>query len=229
MYFDVHLDSVLAYVKYSQPDTVYEFQSLPSIPFPRKGYQAFAKGLHDEIKIKIKQGQISRDSVLSLRYFEMTVGRGQMIIADSQKFLVKPLDSFLSANRWTYGMSSGIPYLSKAEIVVQKDYLLDKLPWFGEPVNKLYEGSRDSWGELKLITPSKVGTQTTFFSRSLPRQNHKMVVIVSIIYDELLRKYCMPVVHFGNIKETRQLIDDIIASRESLDIYYDRIYFYRMK
>lgn len=228
VYFETHLDSALVNVKYSTPDTIYEFISLPSNPYPRKGYITFSKDLHNEIKAKIKNGEISKDSILSLNHIAIVVGRGKTVIAKHQDFLVKPLDSFLKANRWT---NSGNFYLeAKAEIFLQHDYLTDKLPWFGEPINDVrHFGYGGRCIRLKLITPYSIGLQTTFFSEMPIERYPKITASISLVYDRFLNKYRMPVIHYGNIEETNKLIKNVMDSsnRQPLWYSYQRIYFYR--
>lgn len=230
IYFDDYLDSALVYVKYFQPDTVYDFISLAHVPEPREGYEKFSKDLNDVIKAKIKSGKISKDSLIGVPYIKFNVDRGGMFKRHDQTALNRELDSFFIAKkRFSSGISSGRLIEAKVTFVLFKNYMLSDGPWPQRSNSYGYVGYGGQWAHVELITPFDV-CEETFYSDMLPRQNPELRAVVSMVFDGVLQRYTRPVIHFGDIKETDQLVEDLKSVRRSSIGYIGgRTYFYREK
>ncbi|KIA91341.1 hypothetical protein OC25_22190 [Pedobacter kyungheensis] len=231
VFFDDYLDSALVYVKYFHPDTVYEFISMADPPRPREGYEKFSKDLNDVIKAKIKAGKISKDSLAKVNYIEFNVGRGGMFKRTIQNSLNKELDSFFIAKKsFTNGIFSGRLIEIKVAFVLFKNYLFNDGSWPEQSINNPgYVDYGGEWARVKLITPFDA-CEETFYSDKLPNQNSELRAVVSMVFDDVLRKYIRPVIHFGDIKETNQLVEDLKSvHRNNLGYIGNRIYFYREK
>lgn len=231
VFFDDYLDSALVYDKYFRPDTIYDFISMEHAPQPRGGYEKFSKDLHDLIKAKIKAGKISKDSLAKVNYIEFNVDRGGRFKRYNRNSLSKELDSFFIAKKsFTNGFSSGRLIEIKAAFVLFKNYLLNEGPWPERSINYPgYIGYGGKWANVQLITPFDA-CEETFYSNILPNQNSDLRAVVSMVFDDVLRKYIRPVIHFGDIKETDQLVEDLKSvRRSSIGNMGSRIYFYREK
>lgn len=232
-HFDSLLDSCLISIGYTQDDDIiYDFISIPRHLHPAGGFEKFSNELHDVIKHKINQNKILRDSLSSnnnFNYIEFVVDKSGAITDVNRQYIGKELDSFFKAKRWN-SIMSGFPINLKAEFVLFKEYLLDNGQWphrFDNVQNST--DNENAWAVLDFIAPYKMGTQTTYFSSSLPKREWRYHSIVSMVYDSGLKKYRMPIVHFGTLSDTNQLIRDVDNSTQRYWGYgYDRIYFYRM-
>ncbi|WP_293309837.1 hypothetical protein [Pedobacter sp. UBA5917] len=232
IYFDRYLDSSLVDVGYHRLDTVYEFITEPKPLEPREGYSNFSKELHDIVKLKINKGKISKDSVFFGKKITFYVSRIGLITRDNQDGFNNELDSFFNAKRWKIDAHNGFPVAARVDLNLDARYLLDKDHWYGPAVTR--HGYVDYGGNLAtldLIVPFKMSTETIFFSPVLPAQNWKYTSVVSMVYDDFFHEYRRAIVHFGSLEETDKLINDLCNSsfRNSLGVYNNRIYFYRMK
>ncbi len=231
IFFDDCLDSALVYVKYFHPDTVYQFISLAHPPQPREGYEKFSKDLHEVIKAKIKTGKISINGLTNINYIRFNVDRGGMFKRDNQNSLNKELDSFFAAKKsFANGLFSGRLIEIKVAFVLFKNYLFNNGPWPERSINNPgYVDHGVQWAHVQLITPFDV-CEETFYSNILPYQSTRLRAVVSMVFDGVLQKYIRPVIHFGDIKETDQLVEDLKSVHRGDTGYIDnRVYFYREK
>lgn len=231
IYFDDYLDSALVRVTYFNPDTIYDFVSISRPPWPREGYEKFSKDLHDVIKTKIRERRIVKDSLVGVEYIEFNVGRGGMFKRDNRNSLNKELDSFFAAKKsFANGMFSGRLIEIKVALVLFKNYLFNNGPWPERSINNSgYVDQGGQWAHVQLITPFDV-CEETFYSNIPPYQSTRLRAVVSMVYDGVLQKYIRPVIHFGEIKETDQLVEDLKSVHRGDTGYIDsRVYFYREK
>jgi hypothetical protein len=160
------------------------------------------------------------------------VSRLGLITRNNQDDFKNELDSFFNAKRWKMDAYNGFPVAARVDLNLDARYLLDKDGWYGSAVTRHgYVGYGGNLATLDLIVPFKMSTETIFFSPMLPIQNWKYASVVSMVYDDFFLGYIRPVVHFGRLEETDKLIKDLYNSSftNSLGVYYNRIYFYRMK
>ncbi|WP_343532662.1 hypothetical protein [Pedobacter sp.] len=232
IYFDRYIDSVLVNVSHRRTDTIFDFHPTPIPLEPREGYANFSKELHDVIKLKFKEGKISKNGVLSINNISFTVDLSGKITRNNKDDLKNELDSFLNAKRWKRSAFSSYFVMAQVTFALNQDYLIKDGNWYKPYITNNGNNYGDGWANLNLITPSSIGSQTTFFSYQKPTStwNHKS--LLSIVYDQALNKFRMPVIHFGSQEETQQLIDDlnnISSSNRDFFNFYNRVYLYRLK
>ncbi|RZJ48583.1 MAG: hypothetical protein EOO44_20790 [Flavobacterium sp.] len=231
IYFDKYLDSAIVSLENYRPDTIYRFISVPLALEPRAGYENFSKELHDVIKIKIKEGNIQKETIIEMWSIKFNVNLLGIISRKNTDYLKNELDSFFNAQRWKRSAHSSLFVDADVELKLDRDYLIKETAWRTKNIKISYPNSYTAgWAVLDMITPFKVGTELTFYSDKLPEKNWNYTASISLIYDGMLRKYLMPIIHFGSKEETTKLIVDLISNSEDLNIGTNqRIYFYRKK
>ncbi len=232
IYFDRYIDSALVSLSYRRTDTIFDFHPIPIPLEPREGYANFSKELHDVIKLKFKKGKISKDGVLSINNISFTVDLSGKITRNNKDDLKNELDSFFNAKRWKRSAFSSYFVTAKVTFPLNQDYLIKDGNWYKPYITNNYNNYGDGWANLDLITPSSIGSQTTFFSYQKPNGTWKYKSLVSIVYDQALNKLRMPVIHVGSQEETQQLIDDlnnISSLNQDFLNFHNRVYLYRFK
>jgi len=232
IYFDRYIDSALVSLSYRRTDTVFDFHPIPIPLEPREGYANFSKELHDIIKLKLLEGKIAKDSILSMNNISFNVDLSGKITRNDKDDLKNELDSFFNAKRWK--RSAFNSYFVKAQVTfaLNQNYLIKDGAWYKPNVANNANNYGNGWANLDLITPFNIGSQTTFFSYQKPNSTWKYKSLISIVYDQALNKFRMPVIHFGSQEETQQLIDDlnnISNSNRDFFNFYNRVYLYRLK
>lgn len=231
IYFDKYTDSTLVSLGYLRTDTIYCFSQTPIPLDPREGYANFSKELHDVIRLKIKQGKISKGSILSINEITFNVNLSGVINRNDNEHFKNELDSFFNAKRWKRSAFGSYFVESQVKFALNHNYLIKDSEWHKPYLTSNGNNYGDGLANLDLLTPFRIGLQPTFYSHLKPTKTHNYKSLISILYDPVLNKYLMPIVHFGNVEWAKQLIEDLkkLSISNRYFFKYGRVYLYRTK
>ncbi|RZK92938.1 MAG: hypothetical protein EOO98_01245 [Pedobacter sp.] len=207
IYFDFFLDSVVVDLEYCPDGIIYKFVAMSAIPAPPKGYEAFAKRMHDFLKQQLVNNKISKDSLLSNSSAKFIVRVDGTLFAAKQKHLTELLTDFLETERrWNPGLHSGPSISSKVSFILNRSYLTDENPnW------PTYYGKEQMSFE-SLASFSTVDNEV-FYSGNLP--NYGKETVISVVYDSFLKRYRLPYIHVDNAGKAKELIALIINNKKT--------------
>lgn len=217
-YFDLFLDSAIVDLAYRTDDIIYKFSAMGATPIPSRGYAAFSKRMHDFLKEQFVNNEISKDSLLSTSSAEFIVMADGTVLSAKQKYLTKILTDFLKTERkWNPGLYSGPLITSKVSFILEKSYLSDENPnW------PTYYGKEQM--SFENLASFATVDHEVFCSNNLPHYGKETVV--SVVYDNVLKKYRLPYIHVDNVGKAKELIGLIVNNKK---VYGENIPEFRRK
>lgn len=230
LYFDDRLDSALVDIEYKREDTVYTFVSMSGYAVPRGGFKGFSKRMHDFIKEQVALGRLVKDSVQKLASVNLLINGDGRIKQHQQNYLSKAITTFLASEpRWNPTTHAGMPVSTIVNFSIIK-YYINGDAWPSE--DNLFKGYRDYndfEGYVNIYTIAFLHNQNkpVFYSGKLLQHSGK--IIVSAVYDNMLKEYRMIAVHNGTLNDANKLIN-LIRKEASKKFYppefnFSRIYF----
>lgn len=216
VFFDRYTDQAIVYPKLAS--TTY-FRAMPMFPEPHGGMQQLSKRFHDLIRVRINSGLLDIEALRKLETVNFIIERdGSPIPADTGFARQVVLEFLKEERKWKAGLHSGRPIQKIYAIQVIPEYLSGEISWSESYESLIFENFvlSTTWENIVYYTQNKT---------SIPKDQ----VVVSAIYDSMLRRYRLTIKHNGSRESTDSLIAEVtnMTNARSRWISEERVYFYR--